>query len=214
MDVGKSFTYVFEDKDWLVKLLIGALVSLIPIVNLAATGYLLRVIRNVAEGREQPLPDWSELGDHFVKGLLSCLGGLIYGLPLIVVIMMMMVVIHATEAQDIEALRVMGNLCIMSFACFSGLYGLALALFMPAALTFYAVQGEFGAFFRLGAIWRLITANLGNYILALAMWFVAGVIASFGILLCFVGVYLTNFWAGLVGAHLMGQVYRLSGPPA
>ena len=51
MDIGRSFTYMFEDQDWLKKILIGGVVNLIPIVNLAATGYFIEAIKNTAEGQ-------------------------------------------------------------------------------------------------------------------------------------------------------------------
>ena len=38
MDVGKSVGYVFEDQKWTNKLLIGMLVSIVPIVNFALFG--------------------------------------------------------------------------------------------------------------------------------------------------------------------------------
>ncbi len=50
MDIGRSFTYVTEDQDWLQKVLIAALISLIPIVGqLYMLGYALQVTKNTIE---------------------------------------------------------------------------------------------------------------------------------------------------------------------
>ncbi len=38
MDIGKSFTYMFEEDKWVEKVLIGGLLCLIPIVNFFAIG--------------------------------------------------------------------------------------------------------------------------------------------------------------------------------
>ena len=51
MDIGLSFSYMFEDKDWIKKILIGGLISLIPIVNFAALGYVVQLVRNTRDGR-------------------------------------------------------------------------------------------------------------------------------------------------------------------
>ena len=48
MDIGKVFSYQFEDRQWITKLGLGALISLVPILNVAITGYMVGIIRNVA----------------------------------------------------------------------------------------------------------------------------------------------------------------------
>lgn len=46
VDIGRAITYVFQDPQWLKKVLIGGLLSLIPIIGwLIIGGYWLRVIR-------------------------------------------------------------------------------------------------------------------------------------------------------------------------
>jgi len=46
MDIGKTFTYVFEDEDWVKKVLIGGVINLIPIVGFFFTaGYMLEMGR-------------------------------------------------------------------------------------------------------------------------------------------------------------------------
>jgi len=47
MNIGKSFSFMFEDKQWVSKLGLGALITFIPILNFAWTGYMVGVIRNV-----------------------------------------------------------------------------------------------------------------------------------------------------------------------
>ena len=59
---------------------------LIPIVNFAVFGYMASVIKNVVDGLDRPLPDWGDFGDHFVRGLMLFLIGVVYMLPLIFLI--------------------------------------------------------------------------------------------------------------------------------
>ena len=66
MDVGKSIRFVFEDKQWFSKVLIGSLILLVSIpltfvlvgfLGLAiVSGYSLDVLRNVRAGSARPLP--------------------------------------------------------------------------------------------------------------------------------------------------------------
>jgi len=60
MDIGKSFSYPFEDNKWLSKLIIGALVSIVPILNFAWAGYLIDLLKNVINKAAEPLPEWTD----------------------------------------------------------------------------------------------------------------------------------------------------------
>jgi len=217
MDWGKSFTYIFDDPDWVSKVLIGGILSLIPVVNLVVIGYALKALKNVAEGAEHPLPAWDDFGDYFVKGLVSALGALVWALPLIVVGLIGGVISAVTGYGSSETARVSTAtaLCIWSLSCVSSIWGLFISLVLPAAFAKYAIRGDLGAFFRFGEIFGFIKANIGNYIIALLLAWVAQFVSGFGVVLCIIGVIFTEFWATLVGSHLLGQVFRnaASAPP-
>ena len=210
MDWGKSFTFVFDDKDWVTKVLIGGILSMIPIVNLVVIGYALKALKNVAEGVERPLPAWDDFGDYFAKGLVSVLGAVVWAIPIIVLAVMTGLLDAVTGYSSAESSRVAAPfaLCIWSMSCLSAIYGLFLGLVLPAAFGQYAVRGDFGAFFRFGDIFKFIQKNIGNYIMALILAWIAQFISGFGVILCFIGVIFTEFWATLVGSHLLGQVWR------
>src|SRR5690349_22891790 len=84
MDIGKSFSYVFEDEAWISKVLIGGLLIWIPIVNFAVFGYMMKIAQNVAQGNPRPLPEWGEFGDHFMRGLYWFVIRLVYLLPAVI----------------------------------------------------------------------------------------------------------------------------------
>src|SRR5690349_10621377 len=85
MDIGKAFSYVFEDERWIGKVLIGGLLIWIPIVNFAVFGYMVKVARNVAQRNPRPLPEWGgEFGDHFMRGLYVFVIYLVYLLPIFI----------------------------------------------------------------------------------------------------------------------------------
>jgi len=83
MDIGKSFSYPFEDKQWVSKMGLGAVISLVPILNFAMTGYMIQIVRNLMDCALEPLPNWDDLGKKFMDGVMLVLAGLVYGLSLL-----------------------------------------------------------------------------------------------------------------------------------
>jgi hypothetical protein len=206
MDIERSIKFPFEDEEWLQKLLIGAVVNVVPIVNLAAIGYSLQAAKNVIDGQDTPLPEWSDFGKQFVMGLLSFLGALIYFLPVILVSCVLGILTGAvSESGGGDGAAAIISICL---GLFNFIYGILAGAVLPAALTRYVITDEFASMFRFGEIFAYIKDNLGNYVLAIIVAVILGTVASIiGSIACGIGVLFTSFWAMLAYAHLMGQVY-------
>jgi len=214
MDIGRSFTYMFEDQDWIKKILIGGVVSFIPIVNFAAMGYFIEALRNMAEGRELPLPEWDDFGGKFMKGLMTAIASFLYALPIMIV---MGIVFGLTAAiagsLDSDAAEIVATICPLIGNCLLFVYMILFMLILPAAVIQYALTEQFGAFFRFGDIIALIKANIGGYIIALLVSMVASLIAGMvGGIVCGIGILFTGMWAYLVSAYLFGDLVREAQP--
>jgi len=207
MDIGKSFSYVFDDKDWLKKVAIGGLLNIVPIVNLIPGGYALRTLKNVSEGKEKPLPEWDDWGGDFMKGLMVFLAWLIYAIPMFILQGFSAAISAIAGASGSSDAQGVAGVCTVGLSCLYALWGLAVGIILPAAVVKYSKNGEFASFFRFGEIFRFISANLGDYIIALLLSVVAFLVSSIaGGILCGVGLLFTIFWATLVSAHLLGQI--------
>ena len=210
MDIGKSFSFVFDDENWIVKVLVGVVLSLIPIIGqVLMYGYGLELMKNVIEGRANPLPEWDDWGGKVVKGIMYIVISLVYALPIILLGLCfggLTAVLGAAEAED--ALNVIASIGGICYGGFAFLYAILMALALPPAIGRYLDTGELGAAFRFGDVFALVRDNIGGWIIALVLAWLAGLIASFGVILCFVGVLFTAFWANLVMMHLWGGAYR------
>jgi hypothetical protein len=204
MDIGSSFTYMFQDENWIKKILIGGIVGIIPIVNFAAIGYMIQVIRNVRAGAPLPLPEWDEFGRYFMDGLWVFLIFLVWSIPIIIFACLQTV--GAAAVGDNEDLVGAYGVVSVCFSCLSVLWGLVLAVFGPAILIRFSEVGQFAAGFRFSELFSLISANVGSYIIVLLLMWVAGLIASFGVILCVIGIIFTQFWSYLVAGNLLGQL--------
>ena len=220
MDIGSAFTYMFDDEDWIARLAIGggimlAALILSPIlVGLALflpiSGYMIEVLKNVRDGRPVPLPEWSDFGTLFGKGLIVFVIGLVYNLPAILFSCLSAGTSIALQEADPDMAATLGiaSACLSCVQVVFSLLGNAL---LPAAIIRYAEYETLGSAFQFGEIFSFISGNIGDYIIVLLLSWVAGLIAMFGLILCGIGIFFTAFWSVLVSANLYGQLARKAG---
>jgi hypothetical protein len=212
-DFLRPFTYVFDDPRWLPKILLGGVFSLAAIFLVGIFfiyGYLARLVRNVINGVQYPLPEWDDLGEYFSEGLKLFVVGLVYSIPVVAVVCLLVVPAVIAGGSDSDAVRSIGSAGAFFAWCLMFPVSLAMALWLPSALLAVVVTGEFSAAFEFANIWKFIRANIGNYLLAYVVWLVARFAAGFGVILLCVGVLFTIFWALCVAAYAFGQVYRMA----
>lgn len=238
MDVGRAFRFVFEDRDWVAKLLLGGVILLIPIFGVfALTGYMIAVIRRVLNADPNPLPDWSELGQRFVDGLLVSVAGLVYALPglLLACPIFFVWVLPALggESEDLAtALASVAGIVAIGLSCIVFLYGLLLVFLTPVIYLQYAGYGRIGACLRVGDIARFTLRNVGDLFLLLlivvalsaGISLVASLIGGVSNLIPCVGPVIAilfilatlpaSVWLMAFQAHLIGQIGRKSGLPS
>jgi hypothetical protein len=209
-DFPKTFTFIFEDRDWVSKLLIGALFSLLGVFiigYIVLLGYFAQLVRNVVAGSERPLPEWRNFGDYLADGIRLFGVGLVYMLPFIGLALMLIVPAALMEGAGHEAAgAVLGILLPVVLVPLV----FAVTLLLPAVFLRVIMLGRFSAGFELGEVFALIRASGINYLLAIAVHLVAGFVAQFGILLCCVGVFATSFWSLAASTHAFAQAYRLA----
>ena len=205
MDFGLSFSFPFQDEEWVKKIVLTAVISLIPIIGqLALIGWLVELTRRVIRGDTEPLPDWADFGGILVLGLKMFAIGFVYALPLMFATIPMAIFDSLIDSDSAAALYTIVTLC---FSCFALIYGLALAFFFPAAVGELAATDNLGAAINPMNIIAHLRAAPSAYLLAFLGTIVAGFLSGFGIILCFVGVIFTTVYAYAVQGHLYGQAY-------
>jgi hypothetical protein len=224
MDVGKSIGYVFEDKKWTDKLLIGMLVSIVPIVNFALFGWVVDIMKNVSQRQPDPMPAWENFGDKFVKGLMLVVVSLIYMLPALVIgcvaIGLPSLSGGLRDIGEREWLRMFLGTFTLSL-CAISIYGLLISFLMPAISLNFARKGTFAACFEFGEIWRIMSRNLGDYIVSwliiivvsIGVSFVIGIagtvlafIPCLGWILAWILFGVSGVYIAAVFGHLFGQI--------
>jgi hypothetical protein len=215
VDFKRALSFMTQDPQWIAKVGIGTLVSLVPILNFAAMGYRLDVIRNVYFGREFPLPEWDNFGDKFVRGLLLAVVQFLWSLPLLVLLCPLYIVAFATglatpEGQD------PGAGVGFAFACIGLLAALGSVLLVPFVMTAearYAVTNNFSEALP-GPVWRELRGNFRPWLqvilFAVAFGLGVGLVAACTFGLGALLVIPLIFYMQLVTAHWYAQAHRAS----
>jgi hypothetical protein len=219
VDFGRTFTFVTEDPDWITKILVGGLFTLLSAILVGIPfvfGYWARTVKNVAAGQARPLPTWDDLGGIFSDGLRLLGVYVVYGLALSLgiglvagVVIIPFVAMGATDGGEGPA-AALGGIGILVLYAVILLVSLLALVYLPAALLRSALRDSFAEGFAVREIVAFIQANLGNYALAVVIYILASVLSQFGMILCCVGIFPAGFWSYLVLGHGLGETVRLN----
>ncbi len=219
MDIGKAFTFVFDDDKWITKILIAAAivllgllfswVLLIPLILAFAilSGYMVEIVRRVTRGEMSGLPEWDDWGKLLADGLKVLIIGIVYALPAII-ISLCLGVPGGVLSENGEGL---GGLFTFAASCLNFLWSIVMYLLLPAAIARFAATDDLSAAFRFGDVIALVRNNLATYLVTLVMAWVASIIAGLGFLVCGIGALVTIPYSYMVMGHLYGQAYAVSG---
>lgn len=219
MDYGKAFTYVFEDPDWVKKVLIGGAIYLggfvfgflllIPsfISIFLIAGYMIETVQNVVAGKERPLPDWDNWQDKIRKGGVMSLIVLVYTLPLWILVIPFIAIMALSGQGSNSDMSAVGVFSICGFYLIFFVYILFINIIYPALVIKYATTEEFAAAFRFSEILSFIRSNLGPYVIVILLTIAANWIRGLGAIACYIGMFFTMFYAQLIDANLFGQLY-------
>ena len=216
MDIAKSFTFMFEDPEWLRKLGIGflvvllgalfsvVLIGLVPLIMVL--GYTLDVTRNVMDGRANPLPEWNDWEGFLGRGLKLAGVLVVWSLPLVLIsIPLGFSAALAGNGSQGNFAAVMATLFSLCGICLALAWGLAFLVFTPAIYVRLARTNRFSAGFEFAKLWAFTRENISNVIVAILLILVASVVGGFASIFV-VTIPLVILWESLVQAHLYGQV--------
>jgi len=201
MDYASAFKKPFTD---IKKLIIGILLSIVPIVNFFATGFMMETAKMEMK-KKKMLPEWTAWGDLFVKGILAFVISILYALP--------MIIIGAFVAWPLLKGAISSGVTPMAFGTGMGggivavlLLGLLIAYIAPSALLHYVKDGKFGAAFQFGSVFKKAFKKEYFFAWAIAMLYslIIGFILSY---IPFIGSAASGFIAGVTMFSLLGEVF-------
>ena len=232
MDITKAFTYVFDDKDWMMKVLIGALLSIagfLIIPGFIIAGYSIQILRNVKKGVAEPLPEWAEWGEMLKDGFMVALAQIIYSLPIIIIACIAFGAaggLASFENLDEDAIAAAMISTFGVVFCLILIFGIAMAFISPALQIQYVKHGDLASMFRFSEIIALIRENISDILLVVGVMIgtafafgivstVLGVIPCLGAIISIILSLAFSPYMAMVSGHLMGQLaQRVEGSAA
>lgn len=204
-NVGDALAFPFRDPAWVGKIVVQALILIIPIVGvIALAGWMLITFDNIRAGKQELAP----AGFHLSRGIGLFGAWLIYAIVLGLpggILSGIGSGMDANQEFSGTPFTVLGSL--LNFAAQLFLYFL-----LPSIIVMTYHRGFSGGLDVQG-VWRLATSNVSNSVMAGLMMFVAGIIAALGIIACCVGVLFTATYSAAVMIGVTSWFERVQATP-
>jgi Protein of unknown function (DUF4013) len=204
--VGDAFGFPFRSPNWLGTVVLQGLILIIPIIGqIALLGWLLITIDNIRAGRYELAP----AGFHLGRGIALFGVQLVYGIGLFIVPAILQGIGSVLLTQSNGA-----GAALLTLAIVLDIAATLLVIFLTPVLILRTSQYGFGGAMDFGAVWQQATANAAQTVVAALLVYVAGLIASLGVILCVVGVLFTSVYAYAVTAGVISWYERTLGVTA
>ena len=209
MDFGLAFSFPFQDEKWIEKIVIAAVIGIIPIIGwFALLGWSIEIGRRVINGDDEVLADWSDFGGLLTLGFKAWVAALVFSIPLIIVWIPVGIFTGVVSSTDGDAAGAVISLVSFCMICLTFTYTIALLFALPASYGRLAATDGLVESLTFRALWTIVSNAPSAYLIVLLGYIVAGFIASLGTILCFVGIFLTTAYSLAVEGHLLGQAYK------
>ena len=134
----------FQDPNWPKKILVGGLLSVLPVINFVTWGYAYRVFIDGLNGSQEfRLPEWTDWRSYFRVGFWIFLVTLGYVVLFAFGIVAVISMTQGGVSSDLQTMTMVG---LGSVALFNAI--------SPLVFTRFAEEGRVWACFEPDAIWR------------------------------------------------------------
>ncbi len=205
MNYSLAFTFVKEEKDWIQKILVTGLILLIPIVGaLYLVGWMFEITRRIARHETPVLPE-VDFSKYIGIGFKAIVVAFVYMLPCTIVSIFSSTtdaILSNSRSDGIVFLRTVTN---CGFGLINFVLWLALSFVLIAAYIRFLDNFQISSAFNFAAVWKTVTSSAKDILILWLFNLLSGLIASVGLVFCFIGIIFTAPYASAVWGNLLGQ---------
>jgi len=190
-DLKQLLGFPFEDREWIMKMMLGSVITIVPVLNFLSLGYFIRCINVGWRGRRN-LPNWDSWTELFRDGLFGFLIALTY---LIVPILLGFLV---------------GMVPVVG-AALASIIIIIMGIIIPMAIANYAMRKNIRDAFALGEIiykaGRVLNLYITAYLTTILIVTIGAALLIGLPIIGFIGAVLI-FYCGVVFFNLLGFLYH------
>ena len=190
MDFESLIKFPLQDHDWVKKIIIGCVISIVPVLNLLTLGYLINCLQLGMRGRTE-LPEWQEWGDLFRDGFFALL------------IIILYLLVPTLLFPVLSFIPIIGIIIASILLLLAG-------LLVPMALAQYTLKRNFTDAFQISLIFgqtmTIIQYYLPAYLVMIVICAFGFIITAFVPFVSFIGVLLL-FYVSIVFFNLVGHLF-------
>ncbi len=212
MDYGKMIKFPMNDKDWILKIIIGGILSIIPIINFISFGYEVKVMKNTIN-KTPFMPEWKGFIELFIKGLIVFVIALLY--------MIVPLIIFGAVAGFSTLSYAIGGftnpygiiVAILPALFIGGILFLIIGFILPMAIALYIKSDNFSDAFKFSEILDRIKSIFGEYLASYIILVILGFILMLIGLIPLIGWLLSlfgSFYLGVFAFNMFGELYLKS----
>ena len=212
--VGDAFSFQFKDPGWVGKIVVQALILIIPIIGLIAlAGWMLMTFDNLRAGRQELAP----AGFHLSRGIglfgAWFLYSLVLSLPGLVLSWGSSMSTFSNLSNSTYTSHPYTFSAVNTSGSFLSLVGDLVLDFLLPSLIVMTYHYGFSGGMDVPRVWRLATSNVTNSVIGGLLFFVAGLIGGLGIIACCIGVFFTAAYAASVMVGVASWFERAQAVP-
>jgi uncharacterized membrane protein len=209
MDFTRAITYVFREPNWIKKILITGLITIIPFLGfIYLIGWIAETVDRYQKNNYPLLPEKPSFS-FFINGLKLGIAGIIYWLPLLLIRVLIEIVTRFWVYLFSGFLERAGiSLFEFMSSALTFIYFFFFLLLVPCILKIYLERRNIRDTFEFRRIYQALRSNINTYVSLLLSIIICIIIASVGISLFYIGLIFTIPFAAAIYAHLVGQSIR------
>jgi hypothetical protein len=210
-DLGKAFSFIFEDPSWVLKVVIAGLFMLLSFVGLGIfvlLGYIVELTQRVMRREQYPLPEWKDVGVKFLVGFKYFIVLFMYALPIILLMIPLIVLLAITAVSGpSEGLSTIVAVYTFGFVLLMIPYALLLTILTPIITYRFAVRERIADGLDIGGIIADFKRNWQNTVVVALISVGLESFAGIGIFAFLIGIFFTMFYAYAVSGYMYGELY-------
>lgn len=188
----KSYSFVFAQKGWLGKLLVGGFLMSVPLIQAVTIGYQMKVMSRLLERHTEAMPEWSDTFGFWLQGMKVWLANKLLYAPVAIAAALTWSVTSGAvygaylrfEAEGVNdaldfawGMRTVAPVILGLPVAMAAIYAIA-RLVIPAMTLRVAETGSFLSAFNPIGVLGFIFQHLGAYVLTTMLLFVIMLVAS------------------------------------